>query len=144
MVHHVQPVAWRDLRAIAEIQRASFRRDLAYKWWMLAFFHLLPGVRFFVVRQGDDVAGAIIADAHQGNIRIMNVAVNPHYRQQGVGTALMRAAMKAWPDRNVVLMVQEENNAARLMYERMGFTRSGYHASYYGRGNAGIEMTLKR
>ena len=135
---------WRDLRAIAAIQRASFRRDLAYKWWMLAFFWLTPGVTFLATYDGAVVTGAIIADLHRGRIRIMNIAVDPEYRKRGVGTVLMQAVLHQHPHASAVLMVQEHNTAAQSLYRQLGFQRSGYHAAYYGRGNPGIEMTLTR
>lgn len=135
---------WRDLRALAAIQRASFGRELAYKWWMLAFFRLAPGVVFLATHDGDTVTGIIIADMDRGRIRIMNIAVHPEYRQRGIGTTLMHAVLRWQPRSSAVLMVQEHNTAAQAMYRRLGFQRSGYHAAYYGRGNPGIEMTLTR
>lgn len=135
---------WGDLAELAAIQRASFRRDLAYKRWMLAFFWLTPGVNFNVARHGETITGSIIADIHRGRVRIMNIAVHPDYRHRGIGTMLMQAALDAHPDKSVVLMVQEHNTAAQELYKQLGFTRSGFSASYYGSGNAGIEMTLTR
>ena len=135
---------WRDLRAIAAIQRASFGRQLAYKWWMLAFFQLAPGVTFLATHDGDTVTGTIIADMDRGRIRIMNIAVHPDYRQRGIGTALMQAVLDGQPQCPAVLMVQEHNTTAQAMYRRLGFQRSGYHAAYYGASNPGIEMTLTR
>lgn len=135
---------WRDLSDVARIQKASFRRDLAYKRWMLVFFWLMPGVTFLITRDGDTVTGCIISDTHRGRIRIMNIAVHPGYRQQGIGKVLMQTVMAQHPDRSVILMVQEHNTAAQQMYLRLGFVRTGLHRGYYGTGNPGIEMTLKR
>ncbi len=141
---HITYAGWRDLRDLAAIQRASFRRDLAYKWWMLAFFWLMPGITFLVTRDGDRATGSIIADVDRGRLRIMNIAVHPDYRQQGIGTELMNAVLDKYPQLSAVLMVQEHNTAAQSMYARMGFVRTGTMDSYYGTGNTGIEMTLKR
>lgn len=135
---------WGELRAIAEIQRASFRRDLAYKWWMLAFFWCTPGVTFLATRSSGVVTGAIIADMHRSRIRIMNIAVHPDHRHQGVGTLLMHAVLDQHPHTSAVLMVQEHNTAAQELYKQLGFIRTGYLNSYYGQGNPGIEMTLNR
>lgn len=137
-------VGWRDLHDLAEIQRASFRSDLAYKWWMMALFWLMPGVTFLVTRDGETVTGSIIADLYRGRIRIMNIAVHPDYRHRGIGTRLMNAALDVHPEKSVTLMVQEHNAGAQNLYKHLGFIRTGVHDSYYGTGNAGIEMTLKR
>ena len=135
---------WRDLSEVARIQSASFRRDLAYKHWMLAFFWLVPGVTFLIVRDGDVITGCIISDTHRGRVRIMNIAVHPDYRQRGIGRHLMQAVIDQRPSTSVVLMVQDHNTAAQRLYEQLGFIRTGYHPAYYGSGNPGIEMTLKR
>lgn len=135
---------WGDLAAVARIQMASFRRDLAYRRWMLVFFWLLPGVTFLITRDGEVVTGCIIADSHRGKIRIMNIAVHPDHRHRGIGRLLMNTVMDAQPEKSVVLMVQEHNTVAQSMYRNLGFTRTGYHPSYYGSGNPGIEMTLRR
>lgn len=144
--HASQPTRprWREIGDVARIQRASFRRDLAYKHWMLAFFWLAPGVTFLVTRDGDTITGNIISDTDRGRIRIMNIAVHPDYRHRGIGRQLMHAVMDMQPKRSVVLMVQEHNAAAQRLYEGLGFVRSGYHPGYYGNGNPGIEMTLRR
>src|SRR5680860_335602 len=84
-------VGWRDLRAVAAIQKASFRPGLAYGFWALAVLRVFPGVVFLVARvDALPVAGCIIGDRHRGNPRIMNLAVGPSARRQGVATALLR------------------------------------------------------
>lgn len=140
----IRPVRWRDLRAVAEIQRQSFRHNLAYKYWMLVFFHFFPGVKFWVSWDDDVISGCMIADTFRGITRILNIAVGPDHRRRGVGTSLMRTAIDAWPGQSVVLMVEENNVAAQALYHQFGFERTGYRAAYYGAGYPGIEMTLKR
>ena len=149
MPHEVtlpQPIrpGWSDLGAIARIQEASFRRDLAYKHWMLVFFWLMPGVTFLITKDEETVTGCIISDTHRGKVRIMNIAVHPDHRHKGIGRLLMTMVIEQKPDHPVVLMVQEHNTAAQELYTKLGFVRTGSHPGYYGSGNPGIEMTLKR
>ena len=142
----LQPIRpeWRDLGDVARIQAASFRRDLAYKRWMLVFFWLLPGVTFLITKDEGTVTGCIISDTSRGKVRIMNIAVHPDYRQRGIGRVLMNTVIGQKPDLPVVLMVQEHNIGAQSLYSKLGFERTGFHPGYYGTGNPGIEMTLKR
>lgn len=135
---------WRDLRAIAVIQRLSFRRELAYKWWMLAFFWMMPGITFLVTHDRKTVTGAVIVDMDRGRVRIMNIAVHPDYRKRGIGATLMQAVLNQYPRISAVLMVEEHNTSAQSLYRQLGFQRSGYHAAYYGTDRPGIEMTLIR
>lgn len=141
-----QPIrpTWGDLAEVARIQTASFRRDLAYKRWMLVFFWLMPGVTFLITKQNDSPTGCIISDTHRGKVRIMNIAVHPDHRQKGIGRLLMTTVIERKPEYPVVLMVQEHNTSAQELYAGLGFVRTGFHPAYYGTGNPGIEMTLKR
>lgn len=141
-----QPIrpAWRDLDDVARIQVASFRRDLAYRRWMLVFFWLIPGVTFLIMKDGETVTGCIISDINRGKVRVMNIAVDPDYRHRGIGRLLMKTVIDQKPGLPVVLMVQEHNTAAQQLYSDLGFVRTGFHPAYYGTGNPGIEMTLKR
>lgn len=136
----------RDLRQVAAIQRASFRPGLAYGMFPLVTLTILPFVTFLVARseQTGEVVGCIIGDCYRGDVRIMNIAVDPEWRRQGVATALLRAIDERLPGGNIVLMVEETNHGAQALYQEEGFTRSGYQRNYYGSHRHGIEMKLLR
>jgi ribosomal protein S18 acetylase RimI-like enzyme len=60
----------------------------------------------------------------EGNIQ--NVAVLPSFRRRGLGAALVVQALHAFASlgtRRVVLEVTAENNAAYLLYQRLGFRK---------------------
>ena len=136
----------RDLRAVAEIQRQSFRPELAYRFTVLLTLRLLPFVTFLVARREGtgEVVGCMIGDRYRGGVRIMNVAVHPDARRQGIGRLLLRAISDRLPEGDLMLMVEEQNRGAQALYEAEGFTRSGYQRNYYGANRHGIEMTLRR
>lgn len=142
----IERARFRDLRAVAEIQRQSFRPGLAYRFSVLLTLRFLPFVTFLVARRGMDgeVVGCIIGDRYRQGVRIMNVAVHPDARRQGVGRLLLRAIADALPDGDLVLMVEEPNRGAQALYEAEGFTRTGFERNYYGANRHGIEMTLRR
>ena len=141
----VEPASWRDLRAVARLQRASFRPGLAYGMGALVFLRAMPGVRFLVARQpGGDVAGCLIADRHLGDLRVVNIAVDPAVRRQGIATMLLRAADAGNPGGDIILMAEAHNAGAQALYEREGYVRSGTAKDYYGRGQHGIRMRKVR
>lgn len=141
----LERAGWRDLRGVAAIQKASFRPGLAYSLSGLSVLSIFPGVVFLVARTDAlPVAGCIIADRNRGNIRIMNVAVDPAARRQGIGTALIRGVEAAFPAGAIVLMAEEWNTGAQALYEREGFVRSGTTRDYYGKGRHGILMKKVR
>ncbi len=141
----IEQAQWRDLRAVRRVQRESFRSGLAYGFGALVALRALPGVMFLVARDGDGtVTGCVIADRHQGDTRIVNIAVAPAARRRGVGTALLRAIDAASPAGDLVLMAEAGNAGALALYEREGFVRSGTARDYYGRGQHGIRMRKVR
>jgi ribosomal-protein-alanine N-acetyltransferase len=134
-----------DLRAVANIQRQSFRRGLAYGYLQLLLLWLLPNVTFLVAKtRFGIVAGCLIADRYRGDVRVVNLAIDPGFRRQGVGRLLMRAVQRQLPEGHVTLIVEEFNEAAKSLYFKEGFHSVGTARNYYGRGRNGIWMRKER
>lgn len=141
----LERAGWRDLRSLAAIQKASFRPGLAYSLSGLSVLSIFPGVVFLVARsEALPVAGCVIADRHRGNVRIMNLAVDPAARRKGIGTALLRGIETAFPGEDIVLMAEEWNTGAQALYAREGYRQSGVTRDYYGKGRHGILMKKPR
>ncbi len=137
----IEPARWSDIAAVVAIQRESFRPTLAYGRFALTMLKLLPSAHFFVARTPDlEVAGCVIGDVNRGNARVMNIAVHPRARRQGIGAALLRHIEQELPTGNVVLVAEEHNTAAQALYEREGYVREGVATNYYGRNRHGIWM----
>ena len=84
---------------------------------------------------GDTVAGYIGSQTVLGEADMMNVAVSPAYRRQGLGRALVLAlceALKTQMQATVLtLEVRDSNAAAIALYEDLGFTQIGLRKNYY-------------
>ncbi len=141
----IEPARWSDIAGVVAIQRESFRPTLAYGRFALSLLKLLPRAHFFVARTDElDVAGCVIGDIHRGNARVMNIAVHPKARRQGIGAALLRYIEQELPDGNVVLVAEQHNTAAQALYEREGYVRDGIATNYYGRNRHGVWMKKLR
>ena len=79
----------------------------------------------FVAEESDEVIGVIIA-GHDGRRGfIYHTAVNPNYRNQGIATRLVEAAMdalKANGINKVALVVFDRNKDGNAFWEKVGFT----------------------
>lgn len=142
----IDRVRLRDLRAVAAIQRRSFRPVLAYGVSALFILRFFPRTVFLVARDSTsrEVIGCGIADRYRGDLRIMNLAVDPPQQRRGVGSALLERLERLSPAGNCVLMVEEWNTGAQALYERQGYLRSGFAREYYGRNRHGIWMKKVR
>ncbi len=130
----------RDLLALVRLQKRAFPPRLAYPLGTLVLLWALPWVRLLVARQREVIVGCIIADRVIDGARVINLAVDPAARRQGVGTALLRAVEQEFAGTDITLMVQVENSAARALYHSAGYTDEAAAPNYYGPGRSGIRM----
>jgi ribosomal-protein-alanine N-acetyltransferase len=124
----------RDLDGVLEVEDESFTnpwtRDM-YTWELQnrSVCHV------FVLRTPEcRVAGFCAFWLVVDEIHINNVALRPAYRNQGLGTALMRhvlAEARRLGATRATLEVRASNAGARRLYERLGFYVSGARRNYY-------------
>jgi ribosomal-protein-alanine N-acetyltransferase len=135
---------WRDLPAIAGVQRRAFPPRFAYSLSTLVILRALPWVQLLVARRDGAIVGCVIADRVLEGNRIVNLAVDPAAQRQGIGAALLQSAERALPSDDMTLMVQTSNAAARSLYRRVGYEEESVHPHYYGPGRPGIKMVKTR
>ncbi len=75
---------------------------------------------------------------------ILNLAVEPAFRRQGVASLLVRALLHASPPESFFLEVRESNRAARALYRKLKFEEVGARFGYYSNPpETGIVMRLQ-
>ena len=81
-----------------------------------------PDGRFDVIEVDGRPAGRLYVDLRPGDLRIVDIALLPEFRGQGVGAGLVAGLQRAAADegRIVSIHVEAHNPAARL-YGRLGF-----------------------
>ncbi|WP_129867785.1 GNAT family N-acetyltransferase [Bifidobacterium pseudolongum] len=82
----------------------------------------------FVSEHDRTITGAILAGHDGRRGYIYHTAVNPAYRHQGIGTALVNAALHALANEGIIkvaLVVFSRNDAGNAFWERLGFTARG-------------------
>jgi [ribosomal protein S18]-alanine N-acetyltransferase len=140
----VEHATWRDLPALARLQRRAFPPPLAYTLPTLVILRLIPWVRTLLVRQGEQIAGCVIGDRVLEGGRVVNLAVDPAYRRRGLGSVLLSAIEQELDTSVMLLMVQQENTAARQLYLKAGYAEELELPNYYGAGRIGIRMRKAR
>jgi ribosomal-protein-alanine N-acetyltransferase len=133
-----------DIRKVAKLQRRAFRPPLAYGLTTILLLWALPKVEIVVARDGERIIGCAIGDCTGGQSRVISLCVDPTARRQGIGRRLLRAVEARLPVGDVVLMVEEGNEAAKTLYREEGYGPVGVSQSYYGPGRNGIWMQKPR
>ena len=89
---------------------------------------------WLVALDGDAVAGYVGSQSVMGWADMMNIAVDPDYRRQGVAQELVErlvAALMANEVTCLTLEVRASNDAAIALYEKLGFAQIGRRPNYY-------------
>ena len=151
---HVQqrPMSVNDLAAVAELEARAFDPASGHSPWTQAMFadeYSAPGRTWWVIHdQGTIVgfAGGLVID---GNLEVLDVAVDPSRRRQGLAKRLLsRIAYDAQMlgARTSTLEVACDNEAARRLYEQVGYEQVGVRKAYYGHAADGTPrdgLTMK-
>ena len=89
---------------------------------------------WLVATEGETVAGYIGSQTVMEETDMMNVAVHPDFRRQGIAEALVSGLvehLKAMGSHCLTLEVRASNAPAIALYESMGFTQVGLRKNYY-------------
>ena len=89
---------------------------------------------WLVALDGDRVAGYVGSQSVLGESDMMNVAVDPDYRCQGIAEQLVTeliAALKERGNYQLTLEVRASNTPAQKLYEKLGFVSVGKRPRYY-------------
>ena len=93
-----------------------------------------PLALWLVALDGNRVVGYIGSQTVPDESDMMNVAVHPDCRRQGIGEALvleLARALKARSSNSLTLEVRASNAGAISLYEKLGFTQVGCRKNYY-------------
>ena len=132
---------------LAAMHRACFPED---PWDAAALEQILTlsGGFGHLAWHAENPAGFILARDLGGEVEILSLAVLPQWRRQGIGRALLDAAIAAAGRRgagSIVLEVAVENAAARRLYAAFGFVEVGRRPRYYQcSGGSGDALVLRR
>ncbi len=122
-----------DIEAIAELEKRSFDDPWSSESIENEFYNN-PLAYFFVARNEGIIIGYIGVWLVFEEIHITTLAVEDKYRRQGIGTDLVNTVISHFTKHgacSATLEVRPSNRAARILYEKMGFTLCGKRNAYY-------------
>ena len=127
----IRRLTFADLPQIIAIERRAFPTP-----WSLAMFVLElskpAGVCLAALREGEMLA-YLICSRYDTVWHIMNVAVDPAHRRQGIATALLTELLRRIDGHGArfTLEVRQSNTGAIALYHRFGFRAAGRRRRYY-------------
>ncbi|MDH3439755.1 MAG: ribosomal protein S18-alanine N-acetyltransferase [Gammaproteobacteria bacterium] len=142
----IRLMAHDDIAQVADIERRSYEFP-----WSHGVFRdcLLAGYNCIVLERGGDVVGYSILSVAAGEAHILNLCIDPKFRQMGYGEKLLdellqRAAHEEV--REIFLEVRPSNEAAIELYRKKGFrliaSRPAYYQAAEGREDAAVYSKL--
>ena len=127
----IRRLGYGDLPSVISIERRSFATP-----WSLAMFVLelskSSGVCLAAMR-GETLVGYLICSRYDTVWHIMNVAVDPDRRREGIATALLLGLIERINDERAryTLEVRRSNAGAIALYDRFRFRAAGVRRRYY-------------
>jgi ribosomal-protein-alanine N-acetyltransferase len=127
----IRPFVYADLPQVIAIERRAFPTP-----WSLAMFVLelsKPSGLCLVATRSQRIVGYTVCSRYDTVWHVMNVAVDPDLRRQGIARALLAELYDRVgdPGAQFTLEVRRSNRAAIELYERDGFRTAGLRRRYY-------------
>ncbi|WIY52993.1 ribosomal protein S18-alanine N-acetyltransferase [Devosia sp. YIM 151766] len=145
---HIEPGETRDAKDLARIHGQSF-----YRGWPSEEFERFLADKASPVYIACDARRRIAGFALIRNVadesELLTIAVDPKWRGKGLGRALMEAVfadLLLSPARCMFLEVDEQNQPAIRLYEKLGFATISSRKGYYPRpdGSAATALVMAR
>ena len=142
----VEPATLRDAPALSRIHGASFHRG----WGESEFESMLAERNTLVhrLRMGRKTVGFSVSRMGADEAEILSIAVAESHRGRGLSNSLLLTHLGHLAGRGirtVFLEVEENNQPARRLYERAGFSVVGRRERYYRQsGGEAMDALLMR
>jgi ribosomal-protein-alanine N-acetyltransferase len=127
----IRRLIYADLPHVIAIERRSFPTP-----WSLAMFVLelskASGICLAAL-DGGELVGYCVCSRYDTVWHLMNIAVDPDRRREGVAAALLTRLFEDAdaPGEQYTLEVRPSNAGAIALYESFGFKRAGLRKGYY-------------
>ena len=128
----IRKMTAREVPQVAELEKLCF----AMPWSEKSVAGELdnPLALWLVAMEGDRLAGYVGSQTVMDETDMMNIAVHPDFRHQGIATGLvvdLIGALKLRGSHCLTLEVRASNEPAKALYEKMGFRMVGRRPGYY-------------
>lgn len=120
------------VQAVAELEKLCFSDPWPVEGILPELSN--PLSYWLVAADGQRLAGYVGSQSCPPEADVMNVAVDPAYRRQGVAQRLLEALVAGLKEKRITslsLEVRASNEAALALYGKLGFRPVGRRPNYY-------------
>jgi ribosomal-protein-alanine N-acetyltransferase len=136
----LRPMDVSDLQSAIDLDTLCLPRPWSESVWCEELES--PFGLYLVIEEAGEPLAQIGVRYVAEELHVTTLAVRPERRRRGYASALLEAALGAFPEaRRVHLEVRPSNAPAISLYERLGFSVTGRRRRYYGDEDA-LLMTL--
>ncbi len=122
----------RDFSQIVSLDRICFSSAWNEKSWRESL--MMEQYQCYVLEEEERLKGFLLTSAALDEGEILKIGVMPEERGRSCGESLLLAAFEQWKKQGVesiFLEVRDSNQAARRLYEKLGFEKLGIRKRYY-------------
>jgi len=129
---HIRWMIRRDMPEVLQTEQQSFE----FAWTEEDFLRCLRQRNCIgmVAEHGEKVVGFMIYELHKAKLHILNFAVHPGWRRQGVGAQMVAkliSKLSSHRRTRITLEVRETNLPAQLFFSRQNFRAVKVLRAYY-------------
>ena len=129
---HIRWMIRRDMAEVLQTEQESFE----YSWTEEDFLKCLRQRNCIgmVAEHGEKVVGFMIYELHKSKLHVLNFAVHPTFRRQGVGqqmVAKLIGKLSSHRRTRITLAVRETNLPAQLFFKSLAFLAVRVLRGYY-------------
>ena len=131
MIQYV-PMREAHVAAVAEMEKLCFSDPWSEN--SVRYELTNPLSYWLVALEGDRVAGYVGSQTVLDEADMMNIAVHPDFRRQGIARTMVETLVAELKEKNVrslTLEVRVSNDPAISLYHQMGFVQVGRRPNYY-------------
>jgi ribosomal protein S18 acetylase RimI-like enzyme len=142
-----RPIAENDLPFLLQVYASTRTEEMAMVPWadeekqqFLAmqfqaqhthYMQHYPEAKFDIIVWRDNRVGRLYIGEWATEVRIIDIALLPEYRNQGLGSFLLNGLMEhATGEQKTLSIHVEQNNPAMRLYKRLGFQKINSHGVY--------------
>ena len=146
---HFRPTTDSDLEFLCELYASTRRDEMAVTGWLpeqieeflrqqFEAQHIHYSAHFadadfdLILTEDGEPVGRLYLEERDDEFRIIDIALLPTYRGQGIGSRILRDIMdKAFAADKSVRIHVESNNPAMNLYKRLGFRKTDDYGVYH-------------